>query len=257
MNLKEQVHDYWNRQPCETAIGDNYEEASLKYFDDIAFKRYERYPFIKKYAEPWNLRGKRVLEVGCGVGTDLVMFARDGADVTAIDLTERSVELAKRNLMLHCCTGDVRVADAEHLPFKDNYFDFVYSCGVLHHTTDTLKAISEIHRVLKPDHEACIMLYNKKSLVSVQMYIMFGLLRLRPFAKLDDLYSKYHESPGTKVYTEKEIMGIFVNWSDVRIYNQRTPYDLRYSRKKYLPVALGKFLVPKGLGFFNFIKAKK
>ncbi len=99
--------------------------------------------------------------------------------------------MAKSNLKLHDYAGDIRVTDSESLPFKDNYFDFIYSWGVIHHTPNTQKAIDEIYRVLKPSGEICVMLYNRKSLVSLQMYIVFGLLRFKPFAKLDDLFSKY------------------------------------------------------------------
>lgn len=256
MNLKDLVRDYWNRQPCGSKI-DGVECGTTGYFDAIARRRYAQEPFIKKYATPWSFNGKKVLEVGCGVGTDSEMFARNGADLTAVDISEHSVELANKNLELHNLKADIRVADAENLPFKDNYFDFVYSWGVLHHTPDTTKAISEIHRVLRPDGVACIMLYNRRSLVSLQMYILFGLLRFRPFAKLNDLYDKYHESPGTKVYTPKEIMVMFKDWGDVKVYNQLTCYDLRCGIGKKYPFAIAELIMPEGFGFFNIIKAVK
>lgn len=256
MNLKELVRDYWNRQPCGSKI-DGVECETLDYFDEIARRRYAQEPFIIKHVESLNLNGKKVLEIGCGVGTDSGMFASHGADLTAVDISEHSVELANKNLELHKWKADIRVADAENLPFKDNYFDFVYSWGVLHHAPDTLKAISEVRRVLKPDGEACIMLYNRCSLVSLQMYILFGLLRFRPWAKLDDLYSKYHESPGTKVYTHKAISEMFKDWRDVKIFNQLTCYDLRCGAGKKFPFAIAEFLIPEGFGFFNIIKAKK
>jgi ubiquinone/menaquinone biosynthesis C-methylase UbiE len=153
-------------------------------------------------------------------------------------------------------TGDIRVADAENLPYKDNYFDFIYSWGVLHHTPDTQKAIDEAFRVLKSGGEICVMLYNRKSLVSLQMYLFFGLLRFHPFAKLNDLYSKYHESPGTKVYTPDEIARMFAKFAKINIFNQVTCYDLRCGRNSFPPFILSEF-VPKGIGFFNIVKGVK
>lgn len=254
--MKDLVRDYWNNEPCGTCANE-INGNSLAWFSDIDRHRRAREPFIVKYAEPYRWHNKNILEVGCGVGSDTVMFASIGANVNAIDISEKSVELTKRNLALRGFAGDIRVADAENMPYKDNYFDFIYSWGVLHHTPDTEKAISEVHRVLNPGGEICVMLYNRKSLVSLQMYLIFGLLRLRPFAKLDDLYSEYHESPGTKVYTIKEIELMFSNFSKINVFNQITCYDMRCGKDSYFPFFVSEFLIPKGLGFFNIVKGVK
>lgn len=104
------------------------------------------------------------LEIGCGMGTDALQIAKKGIEVTAIDLTDEGIRLAKDRFSLNNYSADLRIADAENLPFEDTYFDIVYSFGVLHHIPDTQKAINEIYRVLKPGGEAYIMLYNKISL---------------------------------------------------------------------------------------------
>jgi len=254
--LKDLVREYWNKEPCGTCANDVVGDK-LAWFSDIANKRRSKEPFISRYAEPWRWNKKNILEVGCGVGSDLVMFAYCGANINAVDLSEKSVELAKSNLSLRNLVGDIRVADVEKLPYKDNYFDFIYSWGVLHHTPNTQKAINEIYRVLKPGGEICIMLYNRRSLVSLQMYLFFGLLRFRPFATLNDLYSKYHESPGTKVYTPKEIEIMFSEFSNINIFNQITCYDMRCGRDTYFPFFVSEFLIPQGWGFFNIIKGIK
>lgn len=253
--MKDLVREYWNREPCGTCANDIVSDK-LAWFVDIARKRRAKEPFIPRYAEPWRWNKKNILEVGCGAGSDLVVFALSGADVNAIDLSDKSVELARSNLTLRGLSGDVRVADAENLPYKDNYFDFVYSWGVLHHTPDTQKAINEIYRVLKPGGEICVMLYNRRSLVSLQMYLFYGLFKFRPFAKLNDLYGKYHESPGTKVYTPKELESMFSQFSKMNIFNQITCYDLRCGRDAYFPFLFSAF-IPEGLGFFNIIKGVK
>jgi ubiquinone/menaquinone biosynthesis C-methylase UbiE len=105
----------------------------------------------------------RVLEIGCGLGTDGAQFARAGADYTGVDLTEAAVEQSRRRFELAGLPGEFRVADAEHLDFADESFDLVYSHGVLHHTPDTAGAIREVHRVLKPGGRAIVMLYHRDS----------------------------------------------------------------------------------------------
>jgi len=105
----------------------------------------------------------RVLEIGCGLGTDGAQFAKAGADYTGVDLTDAAVELARKHFELLGLRGEFRTADAENLDFADESFDLVYSHGVLHHTPDTAGAVREIHRVLKPGGRASVMLYHRGS----------------------------------------------------------------------------------------------
>jgi 2-polyprenyl-3-methyl-5-hydroxy-6-metoxy-1,4-benzoquinol methylase len=110
-------------------------------------------------------RGKRILEVGCGMGCMIMNWAQQGAAVTAVDLNPVSIAQTRRRFELFGLDGDIREADAERLPFADHTFDYVYSWGVLHHTPGTRQAIAELHRVLKPGGEAGVMLYNRQSLL--------------------------------------------------------------------------------------------
>jgi 2-polyprenyl-3-methyl-5-hydroxy-6-metoxy-1,4-benzoquinol methylase len=121
--------------------------------------RFSRLFDFKKY------RGKRVLEVGCGMGCMAMNWALQGASVSAVDLNPVSVAQTRRRFELFGLNGDIREADAERLPFADGTFDYVYSWGVLHHTPGTAQAIAELHRVLKPGGEAGVMLYNRQSLL--------------------------------------------------------------------------------------------
>jgi SAM-dependent methyltransferase len=107
--------------------------------------------------------GQRVLEVGCGIGTDAIQFARAGADVTAIDLSEESLSIARCRFAIEGREARLILSDAEHLPFPDNSFDFAYSHGVLHHTPSPNIAVKEIFRVLRPGASALVMLYNRNS----------------------------------------------------------------------------------------------
>lgn len=139
--------------------------GSKEYFDIIlsARQKYiyyfpEMISFLKKAASA------NLLEVGCGMGTDSLVWDRNGFRITGVDLTPAHLDLAKRLFDLYHAAGNFLEGNAEQLAFPDNSFDCVYSYGVLHHTPDTNKAIREIYRVLQPDGHAVIMLYHKWSL---------------------------------------------------------------------------------------------
>jgi ubiquinone/menaquinone biosynthesis C-methylase UbiE len=252
---KESVRQYWDDMPCGTG-SITYAEGSREYFESIAERRNQLEPFIADYARFDKWAGKKVLEVGCGVGSDLLRFARAGARVEGIDLSPKSVSLAKSRLQNYNCQGSVLVADVERLPFKDNEFDLAYSWGVLHHTPNPTKAIREIYRVTKPGGEICIMLYHRRSLVAWQLYLLFGLFAFRPFRSLKDIIANHHESPGTKAYTVAEARQMFSAFKKLKIDVRLTPYDLRYKREKYLPRWVGR-LIPQRLGWFMVIRGKK
>ena len=252
---KKSVQQFWDMTPCGT--GDiNIELATLKYFEAISERRNKLEPFIAGYAQFNRWTGKRVLELGCGAGSDLLRFAKAGASTTGVDLSPRSASLTKTRLRLYNYQGNVLIADAEQLPFKTDSFDLAYSWGVLHHTPDTEQAIKEVYRVTKPGGEICIMLYHRHSLVALQMYLMYGLFAFKPLRSVEDILANHHESPGTKVYTVTEVRRMFSSFERLRIDIQPTPYDLRCGRDRYLPGWIHK-LVPKCLGWFLIIRGRK
>src|SRR5262245_41776091 len=159
---KERVRAFWQAHPCGTKFTDA-ETGTAEFFDRIAQHRYEKEWHIPAAARFSAARGLRVLEIGCGVGTDGAQFAKAGAVYTGIDLTEAAVELARKNFAAHGLSGEFRIADAEALDFPDESFDIVYSHGVLHHTPDIQAAVNEVHRVLKPGGRALVMLYHRGS----------------------------------------------------------------------------------------------
>lgn len=146
-------------------------------------------PFSKLIDYP-QLQDQRVLEVGCGIGALAEQLARAAGSFAAIDLTEYGVRLTKRRLELGGLdSAGVVQADAEHLPFPDDSFDFVWSWGVIHHSAHTDKCAREILRVLKPGGTAKIMVYHR---CSTRYYVWGGfyrgLLRGR-LLKLRSLYA--------------------------------------------------------------------
>ncbi|HSO75755.1 MAG TPA: methyltransferase domain-containing protein [Blastocatellia bacterium] len=184
---KQRARDQWTADPCGAHVAREFEFGTLEYFDAIERYRYGSYaPWMKSAIGFERFAGKRVLEVGCGTGTDLVQFARAGARVTGLDLTPRSIEIARLRFEVYELAGQFAIGDCEHLSFPDSSFDAVYSFGVLHHTPDTSRAIREIYRVLHPGGTAIVMLYHRASLyywgsvILKHGLIEGGLLRERP-----------------------------------------------------------------------------
>lgn len=224
--LKEAVRAHWEAEPCGSRLADA-EPGSREFFAQVEAERYRLEPFIPSFAEFERWRGKRVLEIGVGLGTDFVRFARAGAAVTGIDLTEAAAALVRQRLELEGLDGDVRAADAEALPFDDGSFDLVYSWGVLHHTPDTERALAELRRVLAPGGEARIMLYSRRSWFALGVWGKTALLHGRPWRSFTDVLAAHVESPGTKAYTTGELNELFRSFSDVRYRRFVTPYDRR------------------------------
>lgn len=161
-NLKERVRAFWQANPCGVKFADA-EMGTRLFYERVEEHRYRTEWHIPEAADFEGASGKRVLEIGCGLGTDGAQFAKAGACYTGVDLTEAAVELARRRFELFGLEGDFRTADAENLDFADASFDLVYSHGVLHHTPDTERAVREIHRVLRPGGRAVVMLYHRGS----------------------------------------------------------------------------------------------
>lgn len=179
--LKERVRAFWQEHPCGTKFADA-EPGSRRFYELVEEHRYSKEWHIPAAAGFTNSQNLRVLEVGCGLGTDGAQFAKAGANYTGVDLTDAAVDLARKRFELFKLPGTFRVADAEHLDFPDESFDVVYSHGVLHHTPDTAVAVREIHRVLRPGGRAVVMLYHRNSYnyrINISMLRRTGVHLLR------------------------------------------------------------------------------
>lgn len=152
--------------------------------------------------------GQRVLEIGCGAGAASCLFAKAGADVTAVDLTEGAVLLTKRNATAQGLQVDVRQMDAEKLVFDDETFDHVFSWGVLHHSARTEAAYRELSRVLKPGGQALTMVYNRASfryfVRGMQWLVLKG--KLRAGDRLDTVQRFYTDGYYHRHFTRRELV---------------------------------------------------
>lgn len=251
---KTRVRDFWSREPCGT--GENpFPAASSEYFGWLERQRDERETFIARFAHWSQWRDHRVLEMGTGAGTDFVRFARAGAKAYGIDLTETGINLVRRRLGLEGLTAGLAVGDVEQLPFATNYFDFVYSWGVIHHTENPEDAAREAIRVLKPGGRFCVMVYHRYSLHCLRGYLKYGLLKARPLASIDAIARDHFESYGTKVYTQAQARALFPD-IDLTITHVLTPYDLQYSREGFVPRPIGG-LIPSFFGYFMVLEGRK
>lgn len=192
------MRDFWNSEACGERYGEEQEAM-----------RYRLEPEILEFADFKSTAGKRVLEVGVGMGTDFLNFVRAGAIATGVDFTERAVGITRQRLEAEGLSAELRIADAEYLPFQDGSFDLVYSWGVLHHTPDTAQAMRELQRVLAPGGRLKVMLYHRFSWVAIAAWVRFCLLRGRLLADLHEAVT-HVESPGTKAFTEHEVRRMLV-----------------------------------------------
>jgi SAM-dependent methyltransferase len=224
---KVRAREQWTLDPCGAVTDREHEFGTREFFDTVERHRYTEYAaWMPRLMGFDKFRDARLLEVGCGMGTDLLQFARGGACCTGIDLTPRSIEITRHRFRLYDADGAFMISDGEHLPFRDESFDVVYSNGVLHHTPDTAGAIREVHRVLRSGGTAKVMLYHRNSLnywgdIVLRRGVVRGdFLRGQSVAEIMSRiveFSSHDARPLVKVYSRKEARDLFSLFRDVRI----------------------------------------
>jgi len=204
----EEVHEYWNARPCNIRHSTK-PVGTKEYFDEVEARKYLVESHIPAFADFKSWKGKKVLEIGCGLGTDTINFARHGAQVTAVDLTEKSLELARQRARVFGLEDRIRFiqANAEELsasvPVEP--YDLVYSFGVIHHTPHPGKVLDEIRKYVTPRSTIKIMVYNRWSWKVLWILFVYGKCR---FWNLNGLIAKYSEAqtgcPVTYSYSRTE-----------------------------------------------------
>lgn len=160
----EEVKDYWDKRPCN--IRHSAKPVGTKeYFDEVEARKYLVEPHIPKFAQFDRWKNKKVLEIGCGIGTDSINFARRRADLTVVEYSPKSLEICKERFKVYGLTAHFYGGNAEGLsnfvPVEP--YDLVYSFGVIHHTLHPERVISEVKKYMGPDSEFRLMLYAKNS----------------------------------------------------------------------------------------------
>jgi ubiquinone/menaquinone biosynthesis C-methylase UbiE len=208
------ITNYWNHRIHDLEMTDH-PIGSKAFFDDLDDYRFDKLHYLPKLVDFSAFRGQRLLEVGCGIGTDLVRFATGGARVTGIDLAQTAIDLARKNFELNgLAAEELRVANGEALPFADNCFDVVYGHGVIQYTANAARLIAECHRVLKPGGTGIFMVYNRVSWLNAMSKVMKVAL-------------EHEDAPVLKKYSIAEFRELLKPFAEVRVVPERFPVKSR------------------------------
>ena len=173
----DEVRQYWDRRPCNIRHSPQ-PVGTRAYFDEVEARKYFVEPHIPRFAEFERWRGKKVLEIGCGIGTDTVNFARHGADVTAVDLSDNSLEIARQRVGLYGLEDHVRFfhGSAEELTafVPKQTYDLIYSFGVIHHTPHPERVLAEARQYAAAGSTLKIMVYHRWSWKVLWIVLGYG-----------------------------------------------------------------------------------
>jgi 2-polyprenyl-3-methyl-5-hydroxy-6-metoxy-1,4-benzoquinol methylase len=202
------VRDYWNARPCNLRHS-TAPVGTKEYFHQVEARKYFVEYHIPGFAEFERWRGKKVLEIGCGIGTDTINFARAGAQVTTVDLSEKSIELARKRAAVFGLEERIRFCpgNAEQLftfvPVEP--YDLIYSFGVIHHTPHPEVVLEQLRQYARPGTTIKIMVYHQRSWKVARILLTEGRGK---FWKLQELVAKNSEAqtgcPVTYTYTRRE-----------------------------------------------------
>lgn len=217
---KARAVEQWTADPAGAHLASGQVRETAEFYREAERTRYDLYPWLRDYLTPEHWQGRRTLEIGVGLGSDHLSLHRAGATLVGIDLTPASVEHTERRFAFEGATSDLRVADAEGLPFPDGGFDGVYSFGVLHHAPDMRLAVAEIHRVLRPGGLAVVGLYNRHSYFHAWRLLRhFGSGEWR-WSGLDTMRANFEHGAGSPLVilsSRREVRATFGAFSSVAI----------------------------------------
>ena len=266
-----EVKTYWTLNPTR---GDwkSYKEEMA----DVYVKEY----WMPEVIDSLHVKGKKVLDVGSGQGTNLYYALTKGADAIGIDISPSAVRIAKRHLkQAHKSSARARQGNAERLPFKDETFDIVFSLGVLHHTANIKKAADEIYRVMKPGGTVCLMLYKRHTFqhytiatirgvnsllaaVSRGRLSLFGIIHPDKKKKYGTFFHELLNCPILKTYSRKQVKKIFSGYTSYRFRTYltgltRVPDFIPVSQKTRASLFRLERKLENRLGFYLIAYMKK
>jgi SAM-dependent methyltransferase len=211
--VQHDVRRYWETHIHDLEIT-QHPSGSVGFFADLEQYHFEKLHHLPRLVPFEHSGGRRVLDVGCGAGTDLVRFARAGALVTGVDLAASSIALARQNFALEGRHADLVVADGERLPFAERSFDLVYAHGVMQYTTDAAALVRECRRVLKPGGTAIFQVYNRISW-------------LNALSRVTKVELEHVDAPEYHKYSIGEFQKLLKEFSRVTIVPERFPVKTR------------------------------
>jgi len=237
----ESVREFWNAHPCNIRHSPQ-PIGTREYFDDVERRKYFVEGHIPVFAEFDKWRGKRVLEVGCGIGTTTMSFARAGAIVTAMDLSAESLALAQRRAEVYDVQDHVRFYEGNGEQLSSvvpvESYDLVWSFGVIHHSPSPDRIVREIRKYMAPGSEFRLMVYSRMS------YKLFWIMKeegVWDMGRIDELIAKNSEAqtgcPVTYSYTFESVRKLLdgfrvLDISKAHIFTWDIPAYRRYEYKK-------------------------
>jgi SAM-dependent methyltransferase len=250
----EEVKKFWNDRPCNIKHSSK-ELGTIEYFDEVELKKFRAEPHILKFTEFPQWKNKKVLEVGCGLGTVGINFALNSAYYTGVELSKESLEIAKKRFEVYNQSGKFYLGNAEELSsfVHIETYDLIYSFGVIHHSPHPEKIISEIKKYMNENSVLKIMLYAKDSWKNYMID-----------AGLDQPEAQYG-CPIANTYTKQDVVELLDGYEVLSIEQDHIfPYQIEpYKKGKYIkqpwfdamPIEMFETL-EKNLGWHLLITAK-
>jgi SAM-dependent methyltransferase len=219
-SLTEEIVEYWDRQPCNSRHSQA-DPNTTQYWNEITARRYHVEPHIRDFASFDQWRGRRVLEIGCGIGTDAEQFVRNGAIYTGIDISSKSIELCQKRFQVQdldgrfiCCNS----ADPD-IVYELGQFDLVYSMGVIHHSPRPQEIVKNVYNLVKNTGEFRFLVYAENSWKSAM--ISAGL----------DQYEAQDNCPYAETYDNDKIHWLVMGYFD--IIDIRQDHCFMYNVEEY------------------------
>jgi 2-polyprenyl-3-methyl-5-hydroxy-6-metoxy-1,4-benzoquinol methylase len=233
----ERVRTYWDSRPCNVRHSPR-PIGTPEYFDEVERRKYFVEPHIPRFAEFERWKGKRVLEIGCGIGTDTISFARHGAQVTAVDLSAASLAIARQRAEVCGLASKIQfyLGDAETLAkiVEPQPYDLIYSFGVIHHTPHPKRVLDALQQFVDPATTLKIMIYHRRSWKVVATVLRHGHGK---FWRTDELVARHSEAqtgcPVTFTYTRAEARKLFEGCG-FRVTEMSVDHIFPYSVRAYV-----------------------
>jgi ubiquinone/menaquinone biosynthesis C-methylase UbiE len=246
-SVRREARLQWSQEPAGAVGAGAQPLGSAESFENVERYRYREQPWMHDTFGFERFAGAEVLEIGVGLGTDHVQFARAGATMTGIDLTPRCIELTRRRCRLEGVHSSLELMDAESLRFDDDAFDVVYSFGVLHHVASTERAFAEVRRVLRPGGLFLGGLYSRESIFWARLlawrWLTLGFAREPIEAMLARIeYGAEDAVPRVRLFGREELRHLLFEAGFERVAINRRHLGLG-RLTPHLPVA-----VERGLG---------
>ncbi len=227
------VKNFWNSRPCNIRHSTR-EVGTKEYFDDVQRRKYFVEPHIPEFAQFDLWWDEKVLELGAGLGTDSINFARNHAKLTCIELSEKSIELCKKRFEVYKLKANFYLGNAEQLseivPIEE--YDLIYSFGVIHHTPNPEKVLSEMKYYMGEKTEARIMLYSKYSWKAFENFIRSGWRFGFNFKKTIQYFAEAQSGcPVAYTYSARELKELL---KDFEIVSMNKAHIFPYKVKDYV-----------------------